>query len=248
MYQSLPPDFSDRPFWQRRWIDLLVLLHLKPVKAVCCESFRTKGRACKGCATLYHKKSMNPWYRFLGYAAKRLPSMTVVPQLITLAEDLVRTRIPGNRKGMEKPAYEHSFHVRSLLADAGMSKEVCLAGLLHDIVEDGEVTLEMLRELKFPERVIALVDLCSHSPIIEGGDARWMCMMARLIEAADADAWSIKLADLTSNIGDAHAMSEDRRQWMYTVKAPMMLRVTKPLMGQTTLWKNLEKALEGARG
>jgi hypothetical protein len=70
MYNDLPTDFRDRP---HRWFyNLLVLLRIKQVKAVCCESFRKEGkmRACKGCATVYDKQSVNPLYRFIAKYAK----------------------------------------------------------------------------------------------------------------------------------------------------------------------------------
>lgn len=76
------------------------------------------------------------------------------------AEELVRTRIPGMRKGTtDKPAYTHSFHVRDLLEEHGYGPEVCLAGLLHDIVEDGGVSLAELRAVGFSERVMRLAGL-----------------------------------------------------------------------------------------
>jgi hypothetical protein len=71
MSNPLPPDFRDRP---HRWFwNLLVLLRIRKVKAVCCESFRNpeKMRACQGCATLYDKNSSSWWYRFIARHAKR---------------------------------------------------------------------------------------------------------------------------------------------------------------------------------
>lgn len=147
-------------------------------------------------------------------------------QIIVLAEELVRTRIPGMRKGTtDKPAYTHSFHVRDLLAEHGYGPEVCLAGLLHDIVEDGEVSLDELRAAGFSERVVRLVDLCSHDASIEGTDARWVAMMARLVQARDSDAWAIKVADLADNLRDSGTMEVGRREWMVGVKRPVMGRV-----------------------
>ncbi|MFA5935602.1 MAG: hypothetical protein WC787_01990 [Patescibacteria group bacterium] len=66
----LPSDFRDRPRVQRWWINLLVLLRIKAVKTECCESFRKKDFACKGCRTLYDKDSSSWVYRFLARHAK----------------------------------------------------------------------------------------------------------------------------------------------------------------------------------
>ncbi len=119
------------------------------------------------------------------------------------------------------------FHVRDLLVEHGYGPEVCLAGLLHDIVEDGGVSLGELRAAGFGERVVELVDLCTHDASIEGNDARWIVMMARLVQAGDSDAWAIKVADLADNLRDSGTMEEGRRKWMWEVKRPMMGRVAK---------------------
>lgn len=168
-------------------------------------------------------------------------------QLRALAEELVQTRIPGMRKGTtDKPAYTHSFHVRDLLEEHGYSPEVCLAGLLHDIVEDGGVSLEELRAAGFSECVVRLVDLCSHDASIEGTDARWVVMIARLVQAGDSDAWAIKVADLVDNLMDSGTMEVGRREWMRNVKRSLMGRVARgvdeKLMVCISVTFNLESA------
>ncbi len=119
-------------------------------------------------------------------------------------------------------------------------------GLLHDIVEDGGVPLEELRAAGFSERVMRLVDLCSHDASIEGTDARWVVMIARLVQAGDSDAWAIKVADLADNLRDSGTMEVGRREWMRGVKRPLMGRMAKGveegLMGRLSVTFNLESA------
>ncbi len=100
-------------------------------------------------------------------------------------------------------------------------------GLLHDIVEDGGVPLEEFRAAGFSERVVRLVDLCSHDAAIEGTDARWVVMIARLVQAGDSDAWAIKVADLADNLRDSGTMEVGRREWVRDVKRSLMGRVAK---------------------
>jgi len=73
MFNPIPPDFRDRPRLQRWWVNLLVLLRIKQVKAECCESYHKEGkmRACKGCPTVYDKQSKSRFYRVLARMAKR---------------------------------------------------------------------------------------------------------------------------------------------------------------------------------
>ena len=160
-----------------------------------------------------------------------------------IAVELVKTRIPGTRKGSEEPAYEHSLRIYKALQSYGYDEEVCLAGLLHDIVEDSTVTFEELEQLGFSDRVIQLVRWCSHDETIEDGDARWVMMMANLVEAKDADAWAIKVADVTDNLQSSHLLTADRARLMQQVKAPLILRLATPYLKTEPVWKALEKAL-----
>ena len=71
MVHALPSDFRDRPRLSRWWIHLLVLLRIRRVKTVCCESFRKDDRvACKGCPTIYTHESSSWVYRMLAKVAK----------------------------------------------------------------------------------------------------------------------------------------------------------------------------------
>ena len=98
---DLPSDFRDRPRFERWWINVLVALRIKTVKAECCESFRKvdKMRACKGCATLYDRNSSSPFYRLLARMAKRRPpklkAVLLSPQSMsdTLFAKIIRKEI-----------------------------------------------------------------------------------------------------------------------------------------------------------
>lgn len=162
-----------------------------------------------------------------------------------LAESLVQTHILGFRKGTtDVPNWTHSFRVRDILVSHGFSDEVCLAGLLHDIVEDGNVSLQRLKDEGFSDRVVELVDLCSHDNELVGGEVRWVNMMARLARVGDADAWAIKMADLTDNLRSCHTMSEDRQRFMRETKRPLVLALTHELLGGHPLWNELDKATQ----
>ncbi|MBI4268216.1 HD domain-containing protein [Candidatus Uhrbacteria bacterium] len=155
------------------------------------------------------------------------------------ARSLVIEKIKGARKGCEEPAYEHSIRVSDTLAKNGYSQETVIAGLLHDIIEDGGVTMRELLDLGFTERVVSLVDTCSHDSTIENKDARWTKMIARLIDMDDKEAWAIKCADLLDNCRSCHTMPDDRAAFIRTVKAPLLLAVTKDILGQCGIWEDL---------
>lgn len=168
--------------------------------------------------------------------------------LLTRAKALVKQRIPGTRKGSDEPAYIHSTRVSDALARFGYSDEVVIAGMLHDIVEDGATTLENLRDFGFGERILDLVDLCTHDEEIEGGDARWVKMMAGLIDAKDKQAWAIKLADLTDNMKSSDTLTADRQKFMREAKGPFLLRLAYNEMGDTPVWEALKTVILSLRG
>jgi len=64
------------------------------------------------------------------------------------------------RKGTNIPYIVHPFEVAQILTDAECQEEVIVAGLLHDTVEDTEVTLELI-EQEFGQYVAELVNSSS---------------------------------------------------------------------------------------
>lgn len=58
-----------------------------------------------------------------------------------------------------RPYIEHVLAVWRRVRDAGAPDYVQIAALLHDVVEDTEITLEHLRGAGYDERTIDIVDL-----------------------------------------------------------------------------------------
>ena len=178
-------------------------------------------------------------------ALSNLPVALIVEQarkLNKLAEALVKERIKGMRKGTaDIPNWTHSFHVRDALIVGDFSHEVVLGGMLHDIVEDGNTSIDNLRELGFSERVLKLVDLCSHDSQVKESEARWVKMIVRLVDAKDRDAWAIKVADIIDNLRSCHTMPKKEQHFMRHVKGTFLLRLSKPLLGKHPMWQELNE-------
>ena len=64
------------------------------------------------------------------------------------------------RKGTAIPYISHPYAVALILSRAGCPDELIVAGILHDIVEDTELTLEYIRE-NFGQKIAAIVEGCS---------------------------------------------------------------------------------------
>ncbi len=60
------------------------------------------------------------------------------------------------RKGTDVPYITHPIEVSRILQKHGMNEDVIAAGLLHDILEDTEMTEDELKE-KFGTRILKLV-------------------------------------------------------------------------------------------
>jgi (p)ppGpp synthase/HD superfamily hydrolase len=147
------------------------------------------------------------------------------------AETLVKACIPGFRKGIpDEPNYRHSFRVRDRLiqdyADDDFDGELFIAGLLHDVIEDGDVSADELLAMGFTTRIIELVRLCTHPMDVTDPVKRWMLMVAKLVEADNMFAWAIKLADLSDNLTQSKGLSPESRNFMVNVKAPLLIRLT----------------------
>src|SRR4051794_4099425 len=75
------------------------------------------------------------------------------------------------RKGSGTPYIEHPMAVALILDRSGFDEETVIAGLLHDLVEDTEVTLEQIRAT-FGDRVAEIVDHCSEVKLDASGARR----------------------------------------------------------------------------
>jgi (p)ppGpp synthase/HD superfamily hydrolase len=89
-----------------------------------------------------------------------------------------------------QPYIEHQRAVAAALVEHG--DEAVMAGLLHDVVEDCGVTLDQLRAMGYPERVVAAVDSVSH----RDGEA-YLDAIRRA--AADPLGRLVKLSDNATN-------------------------------------------------
>jgi (p)ppGpp synthase/HD superfamily hydrolase len=123
---------------------------------------------------------------------------------LLLAEEAHRGQV--DKAG--KPYIEHPIAVANILAEQNAGHSAILAGLLHDVVEDSDITLDDLRLHGYPEEVVRAVD----SVTKREGEA-YMDMVRRA--AADPIGRLVKLADNTHNGAPERLalLSEDEQAW-----------------------------------
>ncbi|MBO7196895.1 MAG: GTP pyrophosphokinase [Clostridia bacterium] len=86
------------------------------------------------------------------------------------------------------PYVFHPFHLAEQMDDE--ISTVC--ALLHDVVEDTEITLSQLRDMGYPDQVIEVLSLLTHAD-----DTPYMDYVREI--AKNEVAKKVKIADLTHN-------------------------------------------------
>jgi len=122
------------------------------------------------------------------------------------------------------PYIEHPKMVCERLAAAEYGDEVLAAALLHDVVEDSELTVAELRE-RFGEPVAGMVAALSDDESIEPYVERKREHRER-IEAVDGDALAIYAADkLTNSTTLAEALAREGAAVADEFKVPLELKL-----------------------
>lgn len=159
------------------------------------------------------------------------------------------------RKGKGYPYILHPMEATCIVATITDDPEMLAAAILHDTVEDTDVTIERIRQ-EFGDRVAKLVQLES-SPL--PNDAPWRDRkqaQADQIAAAPLDSKIVALGDKYSNlstiVNDYHKIGDDLWQrfhapngkedivWYYTILADAL----KDLAGTTAYEEYLEMLKE----
>jgi (p)ppGpp synthase/HD superfamily hydrolase len=137
--------------------------------------------------------------------AEELLSRPIRPSLdferaLRLAASAHRDQV---RKGSGIPYVEHPMAVALILDRSGFDEEVVIAGLLHDLVEDTDVTLDEVRR-SFGDRVKEIVDACSEEKLdAEGRKRPWLDRKRDHLEAvsrSNDEARAVVLADKMHNL------------------------------------------------
>jgi (p)ppGpp synthase/HD superfamily hydrolase len=131
-------------------------------------------------------------------AAARSP---LVAEALAVAREAHAGQVRNGSGGMDY--IEHPRMVAATLATHGFPETTVAAGLLHDVVEDSETTVEDLRE-RFGEPVAGLVAALSDDESIADYRERKDEHRGR-VQAAGGDALAIYGADKLTNLTTLHA-------------------------------------------
>jgi (p)ppGpp synthase/HD superfamily hydrolase len=115
------------------------------------------------------------------------------------------------RKGTDLPYIAHPVHVSIILMRHGFGENLAIAGLLHDVVEDTDISLPTIAA-EFGQDVAHLVERVSETKSADGVELPWEQRKAEKLahlQSAGPDVAALKAADAIHN---ARTIAADLRR------------------------------------
>ncbi len=176
----------------------------------------------------------------LAWAAQRFNGSEL--ELIKRAYEQAVLAHDGQTRASGEPYVVHSVEVARMLGDLGLDHHAVAAGLLHDVVEDSDLTIDDVRK-RFDAEVARLVDGVTKLAYIDTMSK----MGSRDIEAQEAESLRkmflamvddvrvvlIKLADRLHNMRTLGSLSQERRERI----ARETLEIYAPLANRLGIWQ-----------
>ncbi len=142
-----------------------------------------------------------------------------------------------------KPVIFHSIRVGVCLSHHGYAKDVVVAGILHDVLEDTDSTESEIKQI-FGEYVLKLVKAVSFDKSLSDKKARYYQTFSRSMEAGK-DALVIKASDILENsYYYGFTESNESYEWLVYGKLKHFIENTKEIIGGEKVWEKLRKRLE----
>lgn len=155
-------------------------------------------------------------------------------KLVKKAEAFARKVHRGQKQATGKPYFNHLLDVASLLKKWKQDDEVICAGLLHDAVEDSDVSLRDI-EIEFGKRVAFLVDGMSWIRDKKTRKKDWPSSYKKFAEYSkkEPSLVLIKAADMISNIPNTRVKTQ--RKWLIEKSYPRSKSFWIPFLKETGL-------------
>lgn len=162
-------------------------------------------------------------------------------ELVRRAFDFAEKAHEGQKRYSGEPYFIHSFETAKILASINMSAVTVVAGILHDVIEDSDVTADKLKE-EFGDEIVFLVDgVTKLGKLRFQGLTRHAESLRKFFIATSKDirVVIIKLADRLHNMHTLEHVPEHKRkriaQETLEIYAPLAYR-----LGIRKLTKELE--------
>lgn len=110
-------------------------------------------------------------------------------------EDAIVIATNAHKGQFDKAGVPYIYHPLRVM-NAVYGDHMKMAAVLHDVVEDTDVTLDDLRELGCPPRVLGAIEV-----LTKRKDEKHEAYVMRVVESGNAIALAVKWADVTDNSG-----------------------------------------------
>jgi (p)ppGpp synthase/HD superfamily hydrolase len=142
-----------------------------------------------------------------GSLFESLDSVPMNPMILKAIDLAAKAHATQLRKGTDTPYISHPTAVGMLLSHYGCSASVVAAGILHDTVEDGDVTLDEIDKIFGPE-VAKIVEGCSEPD----KSATWIPRKQHTIEYLRTAPRNVKLAAAADKLHNVTSMLTDHAE------------------------------------
>jgi len=135
-----------------------------------------------------------------------------------------------------KPVIMHSLRIAIYLLEAGYPYEVVAGALLHDLLEDASISLDIIRQ-ELGNQIADIVAAVSFDPQINDPEQNYKEMFQRTKEAG-RPALLIKAADLLNNSYYYDLAPADKHRDLIK-KIGYFLELSQPKIGTESVWQEL---------
>jgi guanosine-3',5'-bis(diphosphate) 3'-pyrophosphohydrolase len=138
-----------------------------------------------------------------------------------------------------KPVILHSMRVGFHLYNLGYNKDLVIAAILHDVIEDTDVESKEI-EKKFSRKVLKLVEANSFDKRIKNKTERYKENFKRCSKAGK-DALIIKAADFFDNLDYYHLSLTEKLVKFLFEKLKYFIDISRDKLKNETLYNDLVK-------
>ncbi len=125
-----------------------------------------------------------------------------------------------------KSYIEHSLYVMDQLR----GREAKMTGILHDIVEDSNMTFEDLKKAGCPSKVITALKLVTHSKDYKGTEEEYIKFIQIIADLGNQLAIDVKFVDLTHNSDLSRLTKPTEKDLARVEKYRKSMEILKPLV------------------
>ncbi len=144
---------------------------------------------------------------------------------------------PVSEKGSRKPILFHDIRVGTYLCEKGYSREVVLAGVLHDAIEWSEVDEDLLRK-EFGEEVVRLILASTKDDSIQDKEEKLKELIQRCVNNGE-EALIVKTADIIDSY-KWYSVQENEGELLYCLRNSQAIFRFKPSGFQDSIFDELK--------